>query len=104
MEHNSDAKNHLAELDEALDQLKINLEAAKQALNEFVQSIGERNNEEIELQKQVEELRRELKQMDTQLANIEAKSKSYSSKVAQKQISIYFIINNFSFQNCGFIV
>ena len=57
------------------------MEEAKRALNEFMESIGERNDEEVELQKSVDELKRELKGVEAEIATLDALIKAIDAKV-----------------------
>lgn len=83
IKRNNDANNQLKELDEILEQHKVDLNNAKHALDVFVQSISERNNEEVELQQRSEHIQRELKQLDIELNSIEVKLNSYLAKISK---------------------
>lgn len=49
-----------------------------------MQSIGEKNEEEVGLQTRVEELKREVKGMDSDISGLDAKLKSIESKVLKR--------------------
>uniref|UniRef100_A0A915LMB8 Uncharacterized protein n=1 Tax=Meloidogyne javanica TaxID=6303 RepID=A0A915LMB8_MELJA len=52
----------------------------KQKLNEFISSVSDNNEREVELQRQVSQLQHEVKRLTGELATLEAKLKALSSK------------------------
>ena len=62
-------------------QCNEDLDLAKQKLNEFISSVSESNEREVDLQRQVSHCQREVKRLAGELGTLEAKLKILSSKV-----------------------
>uniref|UniRef100_A0A914I5F6 Structural maintenance of chromosomes protein 4 n=1 Tax=Globodera rostochiensis TaxID=31243 RepID=A0A914I5F6_GLORO len=80
--HFSEAVEQLEKLDENLNQRKNEVEAARAILTEFIESISERNEEEMALQKKVDELKRALKGIENEVATLGAKLKAGDAKLS----------------------
>ncbi|KAL3101394.1 hypothetical protein niasHT_021512 [Heterodera trifolii] len=80
--HFTAAEEKLEKLEEILIQRKNEAETSNTALTEFIDSISGRNEEEMTLQKKVDELKRELKGIDNELAVLGAKLKAGETKLA----------------------
>lgn len=75
------ARDRLVEFETQLLQCNEDLDLAKQKLNEFISSVSDNNEREVELQRQVSQLQHEVKRLTGELATLEAKLKALSSKV-----------------------
>lgn len=82
----STARDRLTELETQIVQCNEDLDLAKQKLNEFISSVSENNEREVELQRQVSHSQHELKRLTGELATLEAKMRSLSSKLSKLRL------------------
>lgn len=68
-------------MESQLTQCNVDLDSAKQKLNEFINSASDSNDRELDLQRKISQLQHGLKHINSELSLCEDKLKTLSSKV-----------------------